>query len=197
MHEPRRAPLLPARLVLQRHVVLPRRGELPLQARERRLRAAEALIDAGANVNDTLSDGTSALVLAILSAQYEMGRFLVEHGANPNAAEQGWTALHQLAWTRRPRRGPTTVGPVARGAVSGAACGFAVSFCAVPVDVVKINAFVADEDPEALGIYCGLLKEYLTTHAGREAVAHTYVTVSALALPGVLIEIEGVAIRET
>ena len=64
-------------------------------------------------------------------------------------------------------------------------------------DVVKINAFVADEDPEALGIYCGLLKEYLTTHAGREAVAHTYVTVSALALPGVLIEIEGVAIRET
>ena len=31
-------------------------------------------------------------------------------------------------------------GPVARGAVSGAACGFAVSFCAVPVDVVKINA---------------------------------------------------------
>ena len=23
-------------------------------------------------------------------------------GADPNAAEQGWTALHQLAWTRRP-----------------------------------------------------------------------------------------------
>ena len=64
-------------------------------------------------------------------------------------------------------------------------------------DVVKINAFVADDSSEALGIYCGLLKEYLTTHAGREAVAHTYVTVSALALPGVLIEIEGVAIRET
>lgn len=86
-------------------------------ARAGQLRAAAALIDAGANVNDTLSDGTSALVLAILSAQYEMGRFLVEHGANPNAAEQGWTALHQLAWTRRPSRGPTTVGPVARGAV--------------------------------------------------------------------------------
>ena len=63
-------------------------------------------------------------------------------------------------------------------------------------DVVKINAFVADEGPEALGIYCGLLQEYLKTYAGREAVAHTYVTVSALALPGVLIEIEGVAIRE-
>ena len=60
-----------------------------------------------------------------------------------------------------------------------------------------LNAFVADDSSEALGIYCRLLKEYLTTHAGREAVAHTYVTVSALALPGVLIEIEGVAIRET
>ena len=86
-------------------------------ARAGQLRAAEALMDVGANVNDTLADGTSALVLATLSAQYEMGRFLVERGADPNAAEQGWTALHQLAWTRRPSRGPTTVGPVSRGAV--------------------------------------------------------------------------------
>ena len=61
--------------------------------------------------------GTSALVLATLSAQYDMGVFLLEQGADPNAAEQGWTALHQVAWTRRPSRGPTTVGPVARGAV--------------------------------------------------------------------------------
>ena len=30
--------------------------------------------------------------------------------------------------------------PVARGAASGAACGLAVSMCAVPVDVVRINA---------------------------------------------------------
>ena len=86
-------------------------------ARAGRIEAARALLEAGGDVNDTLSDGTSALVLATLSAQYDMGVFLLEQGADPNAAEQGWTALHQVAWTRRPSRGPTTVGPVARGAV--------------------------------------------------------------------------------
>ena len=64
-------------------------------------------------------------------------------------------------------------------------------------DLVKINTFVAVEDPEALVVYCGILKEYLTTHSSSDAVAHTYVEVKALALPGVLIEIEGVAIRES
>ena len=86
-------------------------------ARAGRIDAARALLEAGADVNDTLADGTSALVLATLSAHYDMGVFLLEQGADPNAAEQGWTALHQLAWSRRPSRGPTTVGPVARGAV--------------------------------------------------------------------------------
>ncbi|MCH7748223.1 MAG: ankyrin repeat domain-containing protein [Acidobacteria bacterium] len=86
-------------------------------ARAGRIEAVSALLEAGGDVNDTLSDGTSALVLATLSAQYDMGVFLLEQGADPNAAEQGWTALHQVAWTRRPSRGPTTVGPVARGAV--------------------------------------------------------------------------------
>ena len=86
-------------------------------ARAGQLRAADALLEVGANVNDELSDGTSALVLATLGAHYDMGVLLLEKGADPNAARQGWTALHQLAWTRRPSRGPTTVGPVARGAV--------------------------------------------------------------------------------
>ena len=86
-------------------------------ARAGRIEAARVLLEAGGDVNDTLSDGTSALILATLSAHYDMGVFLLEQGADPNAAEQGWTALHQVAWTRRPSRGPTTVGPVARGAV--------------------------------------------------------------------------------
>ena len=86
-------------------------------ARAGQIEATRALLEAGANVDDTLSDGTSALVLAAMSAQYDMGVFLLEQGADPDAAAQGWTALHQLAWTRRPSRGVNTVGPVARGAV--------------------------------------------------------------------------------
>ena len=95
------------------------KGFTPLlfAARAGQIEAARALLEAGVSADDMLSDGTSALVLATLGAQYDMSVFLLEQGADPNAAEQGWTALHQVAWTRRPSRGPTTVGPVARGAV--------------------------------------------------------------------------------
>jgi ankyrin repeat protein len=48
------------------------------------------------------ANGTSALVLAIVNAHYELAALLLDKGADPNAAGQGWTALHQLAWTRRP-----------------------------------------------------------------------------------------------
>jgi ankyrin repeat protein len=46
--------------------------------------------------------GTSALVVAVTNAHFELASLLLDSGADPNAAEQGWTALHQLAWTRRP-----------------------------------------------------------------------------------------------
>jgi ankyrin repeat protein len=46
--------------------------------------------------------GMSALVLAVLNAHFELAAFLVEQGADANAAVHGWTALHQIAWTRRP-----------------------------------------------------------------------------------------------
>lgn len=82
-----------------------------------RIEAARALLAAGARVNDTLSDGTSGLVIAVISAQFDMAAFLLDHGANPNAVAQGWTALHQMAWTRRPNRGVNTVGPVPRGEI--------------------------------------------------------------------------------
>lgn len=62
-------------------------------------------------------------------------------------------------------------------------------------DVVKINAFVSDEDPDLVTVYCAILKRYLATRSSKNAIAHTYVVTKALALPGVLIEIEGVAIR--
>jgi ankyrin repeat protein len=47
-------------------------------------------------------NGTSALTLAIVNAHYELAAALLDAGADPNANGQGWTPLHQIAWTRRP-----------------------------------------------------------------------------------------------
>ena len=79
--------------------------------------AARVLIDAGADVNATLADGTSALTLAVMNAQYELAAMLLDRGADPNAAAQGWTALHQIVWTRRPNYGYNLPGAVPTGAV--------------------------------------------------------------------------------
>jgi ankyrin repeat protein len=86
--------------------------------------AVHALLEAGSDVNDTIQplasdveeaagpsrrrggpDGTSALVIAVTNAHFSLATYLVERGADPNADEQGWTALHQLAYTRRPNSG--------------------------------------------------------------------------------------------
>ena len=88
--------------------------------------AVRALLEAGADVNDTVRplptetadegsadaparrggpDDTSALVIAVTNAHFSLATYLVERGADPNAAEQGWSALHQLAYTRRPNSG--------------------------------------------------------------------------------------------
>jgi len=69
------------------------------------LESTRALLDAGANVNERLPDGMSALVLAVYNAHYELAAVLLERGADPNAAAQGWSALHQVVWSRRPNRG--------------------------------------------------------------------------------------------
>ena len=62
-----------------------------------------------------MPDGTSALVLAIINAHYELAAVLVDRGADPNADAQGWTALHQIAWTRRPNGGLANLRPVPTG----------------------------------------------------------------------------------
>jgi ankyrin repeat protein len=79
------------------------------------LDAARALLDAGADPNQRLLDGTSALVLAATNAHYELAAELLEHGADPNAAQQGWTALHQIAWSRRWNVGFNLPGPAQTG----------------------------------------------------------------------------------
>jgi len=77
--------------------------------------ATRALLDAGADVNEKMTDGMSALVLAVYNAHYELAAFLLDRGADPNAAAQGWTALHQVAWSRRPNRGFNLPGAVPTG----------------------------------------------------------------------------------
>jgi len=79
------------------------------------LDSSRALLDAGVEVNQPLSDGTSPLVLAVINAHYELAGLLLERGANPNADAQGWTALHQIAWSRRHNAGFNLPGPVQTG----------------------------------------------------------------------------------
>ena len=78
----------------------------------------QVLAAAGADVNDALPDGMSALCVATLNAHYDVGVWLLEQGADPNADAQGWTALHQLVWARRPNLGFNNPAPIPTGRVS-------------------------------------------------------------------------------
>ena len=91
-------------------------------ARDGRMDVARALVDAGGDPNDSLerpsggrggyargsagvgasTRGPSALSLAVGSLHYELAAYLLEKGADPNAANEGWTVLHQLTWVRKP-----------------------------------------------------------------------------------------------
>jgi ankyrin repeat protein len=56
-------------------------------ARQNDKESVRALIEGGADVNLTMADGTSALVIAIINAHYELAAFLLEKGADPNMAD--------------------------------------------------------------------------------------------------------------
>ena len=75
---------------------LPLGGFTPLlfAARHGRVESARLLLDAGANVNQTGPDGASALVTASFSGHGELAAFLLERGAEPDAAGAGYAALH-------------------------------------------------------------------------------------------------------
>ena len=97
------------------------RGFTPLlfAVRAGALDAVRVLLAAGADVNETFEGGPSArmsaLVLAVVNAHYDLAVVLLDHGADPDAAGQGWTALHQVTWLRRPNEGNNNPLPLARG----------------------------------------------------------------------------------
>ena len=97
-------------------------------AREGRLAAVGTLLKAGANLNDALpirgrgarataapgpaasgrstgptpaEVGLNPFLIAAANAHYELAAALLDRGADPNAAPQGWTALHQVSWVRK------------------------------------------------------------------------------------------------
>ncbi len=71
-------------------------GSTPLlfAARSGDLESARLLVAAGANVHDTTADGNTALVIAAHSGHGSLAAFLLDEGADPNAAPLGYTALH-------------------------------------------------------------------------------------------------------
>ena len=102
--------------------------------REGQTGAVRALLAGGANVNETLlartgrgrgagpggaapppAGGSSALVLAVGSGHFELAAALLDAGADPNAAAQGWTALHHITWIRKPGAGSNDPAPYGSG----------------------------------------------------------------------------------
>ena len=84
--------------------------------RDAHIDAAKVLLEHGANVDDTAPDGTSALNMAIVNAYFELASVLLDHGANPNAPDPRGSALHTVAWLRKPGAdGAAAVGNTAKG----------------------------------------------------------------------------------
>jgi uncharacterized protein len=93
--------------------------------REGRIGAVQAMLKAGASVNETWQggrttgvSGISAMVLAVANAHYELASMMLDAGADPNASVQGWTALHQITWVRRPGKGDNDPAPDGSGNMS-------------------------------------------------------------------------------
>jgi uncharacterized protein len=103
--------------------------------REGRIPAVKTLLQSGASVNESLTrrggrgggaqGGTSetentpnALLLASANAHYELASLLLDAGADPNAAPQGWTALHQITWVRKVGVGDNGPAPQGSGNMS-------------------------------------------------------------------------------
>jgi ankyrin repeat protein len=100
--------------------------------REGRSNVVKVLLKAGVDVNESIqnkrpgskspsqassapSNGTSALCLAVANAHFELASYLLDAGADPNAAAQGWTALHIITWIRKSGGGDNDPAPIGSG----------------------------------------------------------------------------------
>jgi len=90
--------------------------------REGRIDVVRSLLKIGADVNESWKSGRgsgvagiSAMVLAVANAHYELAGMMLDAGADPNAAAQGWTALHQITWVRKPGKGDNDPAPEGSG----------------------------------------------------------------------------------
>ncbi len=85
--------------------VIPHGGDTALlfAARAGDLTSAKLLVAAGANVNDADAWGVSATALGAHAGFGELVEFLLERGADPNAATAGFTALHAAIMRRHVR----------------------------------------------------------------------------------------------
>ena len=77
--------------------------------------ALRVLLEAGADINDQLSDGQSALIVAVANANWTLADYMLDRGADPNLAGAGWNAIHQLVRTRRMNTGFGFPGPIPTG----------------------------------------------------------------------------------
>ena len=70
---------------------------------------AQKFFDYGKNAADT-GNFDYAIEMYVQGLNFEAAAALLELGIDPNASAQGWTALHQIAWSRRPQRGQNNPG---------------------------------------------------------------------------------------
>jgi ankyrin repeat protein len=89
----------------QYNKVIPHGGDTALifAARSGDLESARLLVGAGANVNDADAWGVSATVMAAHAGFTDLVEFLLERGADANAARPGFTALHAAIMRRDTR----------------------------------------------------------------------------------------------
>jgi ankyrin repeat protein len=86
-------------------------------AREGHITTVGTLLELGSTLDESLAVSSAetaggvareqreasldAFLLAAGNAHFELAAYLLDRGANPNAAPRGWTALHQVSWVRK------------------------------------------------------------------------------------------------